>query len=718
MSSLETFSISVGGSKHDNRPKLDTVTWRQFAARFLQPKRTACTMDTCGKGGHIEVNKDGKPIGCRHKDAGYYVPATFATGRKKRDVKSVWFLVVDADHLSNAELAEVFARLEVYQYIAHATHSDRPGDRCVRIVIPLSRPVSAADWPRFWITAMTTLGMPADPSCCDAGRLYYWPARPSDAEYLCEVHDGEPLDVIEIAKRAPAEDPRVADHLDLDDEGMVGEGQRHAMLVSTAGALRARGAGLAEILAALTIANRRCNPPKGDSELADIARWASEQPVGEKWATKPPADSADAAEELGRDEQFKLEPAGKRMGLPISNQKNITLALRKLGVTVRYDTFGDREIVSGLDGYGPDLDDAAMVRLHLLIDQRFVFRPVKEFFYDVISDQARQNSFHPVRDYLDGLRWDGAKRIDRWLIDYAKANDTAFVRAISRIVLVAGVRRVRQPGCKYDEMLVLESEQGTNKSSALGALAGRDDWFTDDLPLGADTKRQMETMGGKWIIEAGELKGMSKGDVAALKSFLSRRVDEARMAYGRKKKVLPRQSIIIGTTNETQGYLKDSTGNRRFWPVSIGAFDAGAIRRDRDQLWAEAAVAEAAGESIRLDPKLYAEAAIEQESRRVDDPFVMLLHTALADLTGKIKIVDCYRIIGIDPGDANQDQVTRLGSTMRELGWDRQQRRFDGKQAYAYVKGDTTERERALEVTGRGEGVTVIPRHASHRGSV
>jgi predicted P-loop ATPase len=449
--------------------------------------------------------------------------------------------------------------------------------------------------------------------------------------------------------------------------------------------------------------------------VPELARWYEESK--RKRTNREPASDADRDtahaddHRAGGDESFELEVSGKREGMPSNaSQKNIRIAMRKLGVSVRYDRFANREIVRGLDGHGPEIDDAAMVRLHLMIDERFSFRPAKEFFYDVVSDEARQNAYHPVLDYLGGLTWDGTPRIARWLSTYGGAADTEYTRAVGQLVLVAAVRRVRQPGVKFDEMLVLESEQGTNKSSAMQALAVRDEWFIDDLPLGADTKTQMERMAGKWIVEAGELKGMSKGDVNALKSFLSRRVDEARLSYGRKKTTQPRQCVIVGTTNETAGYLRDSTGNRRFWPVRVGGFDLDRLRVDRDQLWAEAAHVESTGASIRLDPALYTAAAHEQEARRIDDPFVMLLDQAFGDLTGKVRIADCWQIVGVKPGDATQDQQARLGAAMRELGWERVQRRYGGAPEWSYVKGTRDERERGLEVMYDHGALTVTPR--------
>jgi predicted P-loop ATPase len=266
------------------------------------------------------------------------------------------------------------------------------------------------------------------------------------------------------------------------------------------------------------------------------------------------------------------------------------------------------------------LEDAALDRLWLILDRRFRLRPTKDLLRTVVSDVAQLNGFHPVRDYLDGLHWDGVKRIDRWLVDYGGAEDTEYSHPVSALMLIAAVRRVRQPGCKFDEMVVLENpEQGTDKSTMLASLAVRDDWFSDDLPLNISGKQVVESLRGRWIVEATELSGMRRADVEHLKAFLSRQIDRARMAYGHFVTEAPRQCIIVGTTNAVE-YLKDTSGNRRFWPVRVKKFDIAALVRDRDQLWAEAAEREAADASIRLDPKLWRSAEKEQEQRLTRDP--------------------------------------------------------------------------------------------------
>ena len=167
--------------------------------------------------------------------------------------------------------------------------------------------------------------------------------------------------------------------------------------------------------------------------------------------------------------------------------------------------------------------------------------------------------------YLGGPKWDGALRLDKWLTTYFGAADTPLNNALGRKTLIAAVRRLRQPGVKFDQMLVLEGTQGAGKSRALRALAG-DNWFSDNLEIGADTKRIMEIAAGKWIIEVPELSGMNRRDVEHVKAMLSRQVDEARLSYDRKTTKAPRQFILIGTTNAS-AYLHDDTGGRRFWPV-------------------------------------------------------------------------------------------------------------------------------------------------------
>lgn len=407
-------------------------------------------------------------------------------------------------------------------------------------------------------------------------------------------------------------------------------------------------------------------------------------------------------------DEFHTDDKGK----PYASQHNIRVALRRLDAALTHDTFADRLLLNG-----EHLSDAAMQWLYLETERRFKFRPGKDYYWMVVENEARANPVHPVCDYLGSLQWDGKPRVADWLVRYCSAEDTAYVREVGRLFLTAAVRRVRQPGCKFDEMLVLESPQGGYKSTALATLAIEDDWFSDDLPLGADTKTVIERLRGHWIVEAAELKGMRKADIEHLKAFLSRRFDKARMAYGRMVTEAPRQCVIVGTTNSEQ-YLRDGTGNRRYWPVRVGEIDIVALRGDRDQLWAEAAFLESEGESIRLRPEFWADAQGEQERRRVEDPYTNALADTVGDRVGKIRATDVWKIVGIPVGQRTQDHNARLGDAMRELGWERTKLRFGGPPEWCYAKGQKWQRRTTLYVRFEGDsGERVVVEDESQEGS-
>lgn len=411
-----------------------------------------------------------------------------------------------------------------------------------------------------------------------------------------------------------------------------------------------------------------------------------------------------AKERVALDEaEFQLN----KDGLPLrQSQRNVEVALAKLGLLVKLDSFRNRMLVEGLEAVDVVVDDRIMTRLRLETDRRFKFLCAKDFYFDVVGDLAFRNSYHPVRDYLDGLTWDGEGRLDDWLTRYCGAEDSEFVRAVGRIVLLAAVRRVRRPGCKFDEMLVLEGAQGIGKSQVLNALAVKEEWFSDEVPLAGDGKLAIEALNGRWIAEAAELKGMRNKEVEHLKAFLSRTHDRGRLAYDRITSEVPRQFIIIGTTN-SEHYLMDMTGNRRFWPVHIERADVEGLTRDRDQLWAEAAHREAQGESIRLPEDLWAAAGAEQDKRVLEDPYFGTLAAALDGRWGKILSEDVFRLLDIPAGQRTQVHNTRIGETMRRLGWRRERVRRDRSLQYCYVNCTTAQDAPWLSLVEAGRGYVV-----------
>lgn len=403
-----------------------------------------------------------------------------------------------------------------------------------------------------------------------------------------------------------------------------------------------------------------------------------------------------------RDKTDELKEGDK--GAISDSPENVRRVIAKLGAVVEYDEFSSRMLISGLPKFGPYLDDAAVNRLRLRAESTFKLRVAKDRFADIVLDVARDLPRHPVREYLDSLEHDGKKRVEGWLSTYMGVDDGPYARAVGTIALVAAVRRVRRPGCKFDEMLILEGPQGSLKSSALAVLAARDEWFSDDLPLGRDTKEMMEATCGKWIVEAGELRGMGRGDVEALKAYLSRSTDRARLAYGRLSTEVPRHFVVIGTTNSDR-YLRDSTGHRRFWPVRTGHVDLAELARDRDQLWAEASILEASGYPTRLDRSLYETAALEQEMRRIEDPFLHKLSEVLADARGTLSADDAWIIVGVLPGQRTQAHNERMGAAMKELGWTRTKQRVGGLLRWCYERGDGPK----LTAMPGPHGIEVVP---------
>lgn len=381
------------------------------------------------------------------------------------------------------------------------------------------------------------------------------------------------------------------------------------------------------------------------------------------------------------------ERKGERGGIVSDSVDNVRVALSALGVKLRYDEFNGYILISG-PGDEPEryLDDKALKTLWVRVREYLDFKPSLEFFdttVEVIGLEAA-NRFHPVRDYLATLKWDGTPRLDTWLVKYGGAPDTEYVRAVGSKAIIAAVRRVRHPGCKFDCMLVLHSGQGTFKSSALKALAGGDAWFTDTLPVDADARVVIEQTRGKWIVELAELAGLKRAEVEHVKATLSRQQDRARAVWGRRAEDVPRQCVFFGTTN-AERFLTDPTGNRRFWPVRVERFDADALKRDRDQLWAEAAAREEGGEEIFLAPGLEAAAAGEQEERRQADPWEMVIATAIGEMKGSLPVEYAWAIVGhADPRQRTADHQRRLGQAMERLGWEHWQMRRNGKPLYVY----------------------------------
>jgi predicted P-loop ATPase len=380
-------------------------------------------------------------------------------------------------------------------------------------------------------------------------------------------------------------------------------------------------------------------------------------------------------------------------GRPKPTLANAVTAIRALGIEARLDLFHNRTTVS----YGGKsktireglLTDHTVSAVRSLINNTYRIDCGDPNTLAAINEIARDNAFDPVLDYLSECqgKWDRVKRISTWVINYLGCEDTPLNRAIGRKTMIAACRRAREPGCKHDEMTVLEGAEGIQKSTAIRILAG-DDNFNDQSILGASDKEVQEQLEGTWMHENADLAGMRRAEVESVKAFARRQVDRARPAYGRVREDRPRRSIEWGTTNN-KTYLQSQTGNRCFWPLECGKIDIAALRRDREQLLGEAATYEAAGESIALDKSLWDDAREAQEQRRIADPWEDILHH-LPDIVntpsaGAVTIVhksgDGYErvasadvlthVLQIQKAQQTSAHSQRLAHAMEHTGWKR-----------------------------------------------
>lgn len=299
---------------------------------------------------------------------------------------------------------------------------------------------------------------------------------------------------------------------------------------------------------------------------------------------------------------------------------------------------------------------------------------------------ASANAYHPIRDYLNGLAWDGVSRADTWLLEHVGAEDTALNRAFGVKFLVGLVARVYRPGCKLDTALIFEGRQGLKKSTIFRSLCGNPTWFMG--ALGDVTKKDtLEKIQGKWIVEEAELDGMVRSEVSATKAFMSTEIDTFRASYAREAKDYPRQGVLVGTVNPgSTGYLKDETGARRFWPVKCAVgwsadrqIDSRQLEAVRDQLLAEAVELFNSGavwwlDTVDLD---HAQAEVADQRFEVDaweQHAVGHLETVNQTTAGEL-----LTFLGLPIKDQSQQAARRAGAILKRLGWSHKPVRIDGK---------------------------------------
>ena len=323
--------------------------------------------------------------------------------------------------------------------------------------------------------------------------------------------------------------------------------------------------------------------------------------------------STDWLKELTYTEQGKLRSTISNFLLIIENEP-------LLKGKIAYNKFSNRAVVLGKlpwrsEENKSDWNDTDDSGLREFIEKYYGISSTAKCA-DALALSFEKHSFHPVKDYLNNLLWDGVERIDKLFIDYLGAEDNSYVRTVTRKVIVAAVARVFVPGIKFDNMPVLSGTQGLGKSTIIKKL-GRE-WYSDSLTT-VSGKEAYEQLQGVWLLEMGEMMATKKADIEATKHFLSKTEDIYRVAYGRRTSRFPRQCVFIGTTNDRE-FLRDKTGNRRFWPIDVGVIPHNkSVFKDLteyeiNQIWAEAVELFKGGEPLYLNKEEEKEAEKQQDS--------------------------------------------------------------------------------------------------------
>lgn len=690
--------ISVGVSCYAKKWKTEDWTWEQLTEKLSHPVRTYETLQ--------EYRKLDRDKQSQIKDIGGFVGGELKDGKRSRTtVLNRTLITLDAD-FATPEFWEVACLLFDCRMAIYSTHKHTPANPRLRLVIPLSRPVSPDEYEAIARKIAEAIEMDwFDDTTYQPSRLMYWPSCSKDGEYVFEIQDGESLDPDTILaeyddwhdvgewpissreqqKRRTLKDKQ-ADP--LKKKGIVGAFCRtytipqaidkfipdkyvatnHDDRYTYAGATAAAGLVVYDD-ETLCYSNHQTDPASGQccnafdlvrihlygndeggknsASYKSMAALAVQDPETKKTIVGEGAQKDDFAgldlnafdtdqQEAAASDDWMAEMDITEKGTLAATRQNVLRILnndRQLKGALAYDELAQTEVATKdlpwrrvrnrADTYLKDADDACL-RIYLETHYKGTDSPGKAL--DAMKEVCIRNAFHPVRDYLNGLTWDGKPRVDSLLFDYFEVESPEeYVKAVTRKTLTAAVARVMNPGCKFDQVLTLKGPQGCGKSTLFARL-GRE-WFSDSLPGGmSGDKQAMEGLQGVWIMELGELDAIKRSENSAVKAFISKTDDFYRSAFAKRKEIRPRQIIFVATTNEA-AFLRDETGGRRWWIVDLKAHKDGRQVWDKltddevGQIWAEVVQIYKGGEDYRhLDYKLEAIAKELQESHREDAP--------------------------------------------------------------------------------------------------
>lgn len=697
--------VAIGKSRFEKHWKNKQTSWSKLLDEITRTNKTRETL--------AEYKNMPKKDQDKIKDVGGFVGGIVKGGRRQiGSVDERYLLTLDADHAGKDFDPEYEIEMTLGCAAAwYSTHKHTPEHPRLRLVVPLTRPVTADEYQALGRKVAAEIGIDVfDDTTYQPHRLMYWPSTSSDAvfdagyidapwlnpdEWLAKYSDWRDVSEWPFSSRQSAAVHKLADKQGDPTEkaGIVGAFCRTYNVedvireflpdqYTEAGADRytyANGSTSGGVIVyqdgAFLYSHHATDPISGQlvnafdllrlhkytelDEDADVSEstpinkrpsylamteFAQQDPLVKKQIAKERIESAedDFADDVADEDDEGKSWTSKLMinakGGFVANAQNIILILkhdRMLKGKFMFDEFSHRAVVTAdlpwrpasRDRYWNDNDDAG---LRNYLSTRYSITG-----QGVISDAWREviqhSACHPVREYLNGLEWDGQPRIDTLLIDYLGADDNAYVRAVSRKSLVAAVARILRPGIKFDNVLVTVGDQGLGKSYILKCLGGP--WFNDSLTT-VIGKEAFEQLQGSWIMELAELSATRKAEAEAIKHFISKQEDMFRVSYDKHVSVFPRQCVFFGTTND-RSFLRDRTGNRRFWPVQVGEKEPTKnvfkeLTTDEvGQIWAEAVQMYHEGVSIWLDKD---EERLANEIRDIhteDDPYAGVIQKYL-----------------------------------------------------------------------------------------
>ena len=716
---MRNLPIAYGNSCFSKQWSNKTTTFDDLCERLKNTVRTSETVK--------EYPRLSKTERDRIKDKGGFVGGTLKDGRRKREnLVCRSMLTLDLDH---ADKDFVKNYKPEYTACLYTTHGHTPSAPRLRIIVPLARDISPDEYVAISRYLAKEIGIEYFDDCSyRSHQLMYWPTSPSDGEYIFKRYDGIWLDPDEYLKNYPnwrdfsqlptsSKESTVVRHSQkhqqnpLEKGGIIGAFCRAYSIsqvidsflkdVYEPSIIEGRydyipadsSAGLVIYDDTFAYSHHATDPAGGNllnafdlvrlhrfgdgkSSFKEMQDFASKDELVKKQILDERISEAkiDFKQDEDWQKQLKYESRSTVLSNSVWNQMLI------LNNDLDFRNFAYNELARQVEVIGAVpwsrpkgmsfWRDADTAHLKALLDIKYgVFSSRNhDICFAKVVDERR---FHPIRDMLNSLpTWDGVRRLDTLLIDKLEAEDTPYVRAVTRKTMCAAVARIYKPGIKFDSMLVLDGEQGIGKSTLFKELVG-DKFYSDTLSLtDMDDKSGAEKLQGFWIIEIGELAGMKKADIERVKAFLSTSDDKYRPSYGRVVESHPRQCIIVGSVNGERGYLRDVTGNRRFWVVKLHQKEEKKkwtlTSEEREQVWAEAKHHWQKGEKLYLEDHLIPEAQkAQREALEVDDRQGIVEEYLERPLPPDWDSLDLYRrrdfLVSTD------DPTQKKGSIKREI---------------------------------------------------